>query len=211
MSASKYDNAFKRKVLLKEIDKKVALVKRDNYKKVVVNYLIDNDGEVFYSLPTNSWNEMLAPYRKGYNMIDCADRLNESKYRKAKKVRDKITSLVLSNTALFITLTFNDKTMAKTDTEKRRRLVQRYLKQNCNEYVANIDFGKTNGREHYHAVVSDTLCLQSWFKYGSIDVMHIRPFESSPKALSKYITKLTNHALKVGSIAPRLIYSRNTI
>lgn len=211
MSRCKYDNAFKQKVLIKEIDKQVALIKRDNYKKVVNCVLVDNDGECFYSLPSNSWDDMMRPYRKGYNMIDCAERLNESKYRKAKKVRDKITDLVLNHNALFITLTFNDKTMSKTNADKRRRLVQRYLKENCKEYVSNIDFGKLNGREHYHAVVSNDLQLKGWFKYGSIDVEHIKPFETSTKKLSKYITKLTNHALKVGAVAPRLIYSRNTL
>lgn len=211
MSASKYDNAFKQKVLLNKIDEKVAKIKSDNYHKTALKYYLDCYGEIYSIVPIGTWHEMIRPYRDGYNPIDCADRLNESKYRKAKKVRDKITDLVLSRSALFITLTFNDKTMAKTDTEKRRRLVQRYLKANCKKYVANIDFGKTNGREHYHAVVSNDLVLSNWFKYGSIDVMHVKPFESSPKALSKYITKLTNHALKVGSVAPRLIYSRNTI
>lgn len=212
MSVSKYDNAFKQKVLLKEIDKQVARCKRDNYKKVSTTYYIDEeDGEVLYSLSCDSYRKMIAPYRKGYNLIDCADRLNESKYRRAKKVRDKITKLVLSNNAIFITLTFNDKTLSKTDTDKRRRLVQRYLKANCKEYVANIDFGGLNGREHYHAIVSKELVLQNWFKYGSIDIERVRPFDNSYKRLSRYITKLTNHALKVGAIAPRLIYSRNTL
>lgn len=211
MSKSKYDNAFKQKVLMKEIDKQVASIKRDNYHKTTTNILTTEFGEVFYAVPSNSWVDMMRPYRKGYNMIDCADRLNESKYRKAKKVRDKITALVLTGNALFITLTFNDKTMAKTDRNKRRRLVQRYLKDNCSNYVANIDFGKLNGREHYHALVSNDLCLKDWFKYGSIDVEHVKPYETSTKKLSKYITKLTNHALKVGAVAPRLIYSRNTL
>lgn len=144
-------------------------------------------------------------------MIDCADRLNESKYRKSKKVRDKISKLVLSDNAIFITLTFNDNTLSKTSVLTRRRYVARYLKQNCKEYVANIDFGGLNGREHYHAVVSKDIDFKKWHKFGAINAERVRPLEDSPKRISRYITKLTNHALKVGAIAPRLIYSRNTI
>lgn len=211
MGASKYTNAFKQKVLLKGIDKQVAECKRNNYKKIVNICVVDNDGEVFPFAFSNCWEDMILPYRKGYNFIDCADRLNESKYRKAKKVRDKITKLVLSNSAIFITLTFKDSVLSKTSDLTRRRYVARYLKENCREYVANIDFGALNGREHYHAVVSKDIDLSKWHKYGVINVERVRPLENSTTRISRYITKLTNHALKVGAIAPRLIYSRNTI
>ena len=211
MSVSKYSNNFKQKVLQLGVDVRLAKIKRDNYKKVSFKAYIDCDGEITCFMPFNKYNEMMKQYRNYYNYIDCADRLIESRYRKAKTVRDKISALVMSGNAIFITLTFNDKTLSKTDAQKRRRLVQRYLKSNCREYVANVDFGKLNGREHYHALVSNDLDLSKWFKYGSIDIEKVRPYEDSPKRLSKYITKLTNHALKVGAVAPRLIYSRNTI
>lgn len=68
-------------------------------------------------------------------------RLNESKKRKASKVKDKIHELVMNNNAIFITLTFNNDTLAKTSAITRRRYVARYLKANCDKYVANIDFG----------------------------------------------------------------------
>lgn len=208
MSCSKYDNAFKQKVLLNEIDKQVAIIKRENYKKESLTHYVDEFGAVFCSVPTNCWREMIAPYRNGYNLIDCADRLLESKYRKAKKVRDKITNLVLTNSAIFITLTFKDSVLSKTSDLTRRRYVARYLKENCKEYVANVDFGALNGREHYHAVVSKDVDLSKWYRYGAIQVERVRPLEDSTKRISRYISKLTNHALKVGCVAPRLIYSR---
>lgn len=211
MSVSKYDNAFKQKVLLKGIDKQVADIKRDNYKKVFNKNYFDNDGELVFTLPFNRYDDMLSKYKNGYNLIDCADRLIDSKYRKAKKVRDKISKLVLTNNAIFITLTFNNDTLSKTSVLTRRRYVARYLKQNCKEYVANVDFGALNGREHYHAIVSNDIVFSNWYKYGAINVERVRPLEDSTKRISRYITKLTNHALKVGAIAPRLIYSRNTI
>lgn len=210
MGISKYDNAFKQKVLLKEIDKKVANVKRDNYYKVVRHYVVDDVGVVPYFYDVNEYNRMLAPYRDGYNMIDCADRLLESRYRITKRVREKITDLVLTNKAVFITLTFNDKTLSKTNDLTRRKYVARYLKRYCKEYVANVDFGGLNGREHYHAVVSSDIVLNEWYRYGAIKVERVRPLENSSARISRYITKLTNHALKLGAVAPRLIYSRLT-
>lgn len=211
MSLSKYDNAFKQKVLLKGIDKQVANIKRDNYKRITKKDYFDVNGELLYSLELNSYDDMISKYRKGFNFIDCADRLNESKYRKAKKVRDKITKLVLTDNAIFITLTFNNDTMSKTSALTRRRYVSRYLKENCSNYVANIDFGALNGREHYHAIVSRDIDFTNWYKIGAINVERVRPLENSSTRISRYITKLTNHALKIGAIAPRLIYSRNTL
>lgn len=212
MGISKYDNNFKQLVLLKGIDKQVAQVKKQLYhdnKRIVV----DNDGIVTfdYSIGYSLYLSQLSKYSQGYNLIDCADRLLESKYRKTHRVKNKISHLIISNNAIFITLTFNDKTLSKTDALKRRRLVQRYLKENCKEYVANVDYGGKKGREHYHAVVSQDIVFDNWYKYGAINVERVRPCEDSPSRISKYITKLTNHALKVGAIAPRLIYSRHTI
>lgn len=209
MGISKYDNAFKQETLFKGYDKKVALLKRNSYKANKIG-VVSPDGEItsfYYHL---FWDTLYDPYRNGYNHFDCAVRINESKQRKACRVKKKIADLVINCNAVFITLTFNDKTLAKTDTEKRRRLVQRYLKSNCKEYVANIDFGALNGREHYHAVVSNDINFEPWYKYGVINAERVRPYEDSNKRLARYITKLTNHALKVGAIAPRLIYSRST-
>ena len=209
MGLSKYDNAFKQKVLVNGIDKKVAEIKRTTYKASKVG-IVAPDGEISSFYLRNDWVDMYEPYRKGYNLIDCAVRLNESKQRKSCRVKEKIAHLVINSNAIFITLTFTDKTLAKTTPLQRRRLVQRYLKANCKEYVANVDFGALNGREHYHAVVSNDIVFHAWHKYGVINAERVRPYEDSNKRLSRYITKLTNHALKIGAIAPRLIYSRST-
>ena len=212
MGVSKYDNAFKQKVLVKEIDKKVANVRRNTYKQVVKKVIADDNGEIVSQLFTSAFNEMYEPYRKGYNEIDCAVRLNESKYRKAKKVREKIVDIVLNDKAVFITLTFTDKVLAETSAETRRRYVARYLKQFANKYVANIDFGvdkRYTEREHYHAVCDSTIDFTKW-AYGRINAERIHNHDYNLQAVSKYITKLTNHALKVEGVQPRLIYSRNT-
>lgn len=209
MSKAKYDNHFKQRVLLQNIDKKVAEVRRLNINKTIRHHLIDREtGERLTYYDVNAFEAQAKKYRKGFNEIDCAIRLNDSKYRKAKKVRDKIEKLVESGNAIFVTLTFTDITLQNTTIETRRRYVSRYLKANAKNYVANIDFGAQNGREHYHAVVDKDINFNDWYKYGAIKVERVRSTTGDLFRVSKYVTKLTNHALKVEGLQPRLIYSR---
>lgn len=141
--------------------------------------------------------------------LDCAYRLNESKYRKAKKVRDKISKIVYSGQAIFVTLTFSDDTLKNTSQATRRRYVARYLKSQCCNYAANIDYGSQNGREHYHAIVDKKLDHNLWSCYGAINFKQVRNTHGDVMGVSKYISKLTNHALKNKGLQPRLIYSRD--
>lgn len=208
MSASKYDNAFKQNVLLEGIDKQVAKTKREEYKKSIEKVIDDNG--IVETIMVNGCYYDFIDYCKNVPVLDCAMRLNESKYRKAKKVRDKISELVLSGKAIFITLTFTDNTFAKTSVITRRRYVARYLKANSKNYVANIDFGAIKGREHYHALVDNDIDFTKWHKYGAIKVERVKTSESDLSRVALYVSKLTNHALKVGENAPRLIYSRST-
>lgn len=97
----------------------------------------------------------------------------------------------------FVTLTFNDDTMEKTSEKTRRQYVSRYLDKNCRDYYANIDFGEQNQREHYHAVVSDTLVLEDWHKHGAIHIKRIRKGKKDVRKIATYIRKLANHANKV--------------
>ena len=54
---------------------------------------------------------------------------------------------------MFLTLTFDEDSLKNSSSESRHNWVKRFLKRNFNCYVANIDFGKTTQREHFHAVV----------------------------------------------------------
>lgn len=99
--------------------------------------------------------------------------------------------------------------MNSTSEETRRKYVRRFLKENCICYVANKDFGARNGREHYHAVVllKSKINYSKW-NYGSINGQKIRLNGTSDVRLSKYIAKLTNHAIKETCKRNALIYSR---
>lgn len=119
--------------------------------------------------------------------------------------------MLVSGNCLFLTLTFNDETLKDTSADTRRQYVRKYLKQfNC-KYVANIDFGKENHREHYHAVIcADKIDLSSWRIHGNINVERVRNrnIERDNTRLSKYICKLSNHAIKETTKRSSLIYSR---
>lgn len=203
---SKYDKQFKIQILDTNLCKKVDIAKYRAFLCSDYYETFNNDGEIVFTTAINELMKII----KNDKSLECAFLLNESRKRKTKKVRDKITDLVLSGNAIFLTLTFNDKTLLKTSQETRRRYVARYLKDNCVKYVANIDFGAKNGREHYHALVPNDIDLSSWHQYGAIHCERVRTDDNDLKRISKYITKLTAHALKVCSNT-RLIYSRDTI
>lgn len=209
MSRSKYDNEFKALVLRNNIISQIK-AKRKELCPLVPLDMDEDTGEIFKAVFAYSleWGEYCSRIKK-ISYGDCALRIMESKRRTTKRIKDKVRAFVLSGNALFVTLTFNEKTLNNTTAEQRRRLVQRYLKSNCKKYVANIDFGKERGREHYHAVCSCDLSFPDWHKYGAIMIEKVDKTEDDNIRVAKYINKLTNHALKMYAVTPRLIYSRN--
>lgn len=138
-------------------------------------------------------------------------KINHASYERTKRLKERIESMLLNGSCLFLTLTFNDDTLNNTTQKERRIFVSRYLKSfNC-RYVANIDFGFKNHREHYHAVINtDRVNYTLWNKYGAINGEKIRnrDIESDKTKLAKYICKLSNHAIKETTNRSCLIYSR---
>lgn len=152
----------------------------------------------------------------GEEVARVARNIVSSQYKKYKRVRDRTTDIIVTSSAVFLTLTFSDETLAKTSEKTRREYVRKYLKTQSTEFVANIDYGTKNEREHYHAIIyapNQKIDLAPWKKRGFIFAEKIR-FKDSEKRLAKYIAKLTRHALKESTKrkthCPRLIYSRHT-
>lgn len=159
--------------------------------------------------------------------------LNRSKWNKTQRVRDRIAEYLLTGKAFFITLTFTDEVLGKTTEQTRRRYVSRALKDSCVVYVANVDYGTKNQREHYHACVvpkptrlvswkshlknyKDVPDLRQWEQdYGFIDIKKVGSTEKDLKRVPRYIAKLSAHAVKrstlQGGQTPRFIYSRNAL
>lgn len=139
-----------------------------------------------------------------------AERVYDANKHQVSRVKKRIVQmLTTSKHCVFLTLTFRDDVLASTTSETRRQYVRKFLKQYSNHYVANIDYGGKNGREHYHAVVDERIDPNSWV-YGNLDVKKVRynPESKSPVKLAKYVAKLTNHAIKETTKRCHLIYSR---
>lgn len=139
-------------------------------------------------------------------------RVNKASYSRRSRLQKRIENM-LSNAlecSYFLTLTFNDKVLENTSKDTRRQYIRKLLKSTCSSYVANIDFGKHNHREHYHAVVTTNIDLNDYKgfdKYGFVCVQPIRQVTDSSK-LAKYVVKLTNHAIKETVQRNYTIYSR---
>ena len=151
-------------------------------------------------------------------LIDCyglkgfkaMEQINEAYKKRVYRLRQNIYGIVTDNQLpVFLTFTFTDDVIATTNEHTRRRYVTRFLKKHCKQYIANIDFGTANEREHYHAVVSNKVDFSAWRKYGTLNGEIIAKTKDSIRALPKYISKLTNHAIKDTTKTTRIIYSRD--
>lgn len=118
---------------------------------------------------------------------------------------------------VFLTLTFNDEFLDTNNADSQRQAVRRYLSSQTIYYVANVDYGAKNGRRHYHAValIDGKIDFKPWHdKCGAIHCEQIGNSlkdKSQAYRISKYITKLANHAYKDGTLnLERLIYARKS-
>ena len=130
-----------------------------------------------------------------------------------QRLRKRITSLI-TKPCLFLTFDFSDNDFKFTTEAQRRKAISSFCRKQCTSYVANIDFGKKNGREHYHAIVqTDNINFEDfvfkkykfegWVKYEKVWTVN-----DSAERMSKYITKLTRHAVKTTTKRYRIIYSK---
>lgn len=181
----------------------------------------------FFNHDTTGLEDFLDCY--GETAYKACKNLDASRRKKVSKARKKIGKSVKTGRAYFVTLTFRDEVLAKTSAKTRRRYVSRFLKEKCDRYVANIDYGSKKEREHYHAIVEpyfwifetyenglrtyhDMPDFREWNKYGYFSVEAVGDSEEDLTKVAKYTAKLSAHAVKEttlkGESTPRLIYSR---
>lgn len=148
-------------------------------------------------------------YAKKYPRLwHLCEQLYSSHNAKCNRVKDKIESILYDEfgnlrDCLFVSLNFKDSVLASTSQETRRKYVRRFLKSQYDNYVANIDFGAMNGREHYHSVFGGSFVNPHAWPYGNVDFEHIR---KTPEKIAYYINKLTYHSVK--DTTGYVIYSR---
>lgn len=153
----------------------------------------------------------------GKDIARVTKNMNDGKRKRFKRCRTRVEEMVLEGNAWFVTLTFSDKTLNSTSHNTRRQYVRRNLQKHFEIYVANVDYGSKNEREHYHALIrcehDPTNEIKAfWDKYGFSKVQHVGTTEDDAKKTIKYVVKLTRHALKEttqkGQSTDRVIYSR---
>lgn len=88
----------------------------------------------------------------GLEIARVCKNLNVSEFKRYKKVLKRMKKYCEGGRAIFATLTFKSKALTRKY-QTRRVNVARCCKAFSDCYVANIDFGDKNGREHYHALM----------------------------------------------------------
>lgn len=137
------------------------------------------------------------------------ERINHAHLERNLRLKKRIRLIFKFKEVKFITLTFTDEILAKTSQETRKKYVKRYLNSFAFDYVANIDYGSLNGREHYHAVVGyDILLTTPKWEYGFSYIQNVTKCEKTDEILAKYVSKLTNHAIKNTTKGNKIIYAR---
>lgn len=227
------DYNFKAQVLASDLPQKVNQIE----KAIFAHDWLEETGEIIpstldYDTALKLRCFLLQQDEKAYNE---ALKINRARYKRISRLQKKIGSMLRqSDTVIFVTLTFSDETLQNTTKETRRRYVASYLSQFSDNYVANIDFGAKNKREHYHAVIDTEIDLKLWQQNGHILAEYVQALDDrkkrktvpkryanltpeeqalkmaidDEKRLSKYIAKLTNHAIKETAKGSRIIYGR---
>lgn len=169
---------------------------------------------VFLNRLKHIYNDNAALYGLTEDQFKACTQLRDSKKKTWSRLGLHIAWLFkrYPEKVYFLTLTFNDRSMG-FKAEYRRDLVGRTLNAHCEDYIANVDYGKLNEREHFHAVVVANDIVEEerdgkkrfvspWLdeyasKYGyyKVEIVGITPEDTSK--LSRYIAKLCNHSIKV--------------
>lgn len=210
----KIDYVFKSKVLRDNEDLLKSYVSSKKYDYVISEF--NNYGVVSPSLDYHKRHNTLTYHQliedcRSKNLLkelkECI-KIDHSRNARVYRLRKRVSDILHTGNALFLTLTFTDKTLESTNDKQRRRYVREFLARfNC-LYVGNVDYGKDNHREHYHALIALDKVNTHLYKYGALNVRKVRIRDGADSKISKYIAKLTNHAIKETTKRSALIYSR---
>lgn len=136
----------------------------------------------------------------------CLREISAYNSRKSR-LRQRVSAMIVSGPCLFLTFTWNNESMVSSTPATRKRAVKKFLGSYSDSFVANIDFGRLNCREHYHAIIRvDSVDPKRWI-YGNLDFERVKNIsESTAGRMSTYVTQLAGHSIK--DSAGGIIYSR---
>lgn len=142
------------------------------------------------------------------------ERLLCARYMKVSRIKKRIVFLLSRfKYCYFCTFTFDNNYLSRTDRTKKD-LIKHTINNFSSDvkYILNIDYGKKTEREHYHAIVctNNSLNFRSYLKkyypfLSGADL--INNSKDDFIRLSKYINKLTNHAIKSTVKNSRIYYN----
>lgn len=201
----KPDYAKKARVIqsgLPNIEKKIS-------KAFYADWKLHTDGEIIkthYNIETADYLQSFYLQNDPENYAE-AHKINVASYKRKQRLRKRLSQFLEDGRCCFLTLTFNDDILDHTSEQTRRDYIRKFLKSFGVPYVANKDFGKDFGREHYHAVIQKSRIDLKKYNYGFIFAETIRSASDRNK-LSSYLDKLTNHAIKETTRRSVILYSR---
>lgn len=215
MKREKRDPNYELKVLAIDYDEKYHIM--DVLSSLdKINYQIDN-GILSHEVLTKGYGRFLLGEIDKLNefnpyLLDECIRIRNADKQRKRRLRSRIQSYFdEAETVVFVSLEFND-FLERSSSDYRRKVVRDFLASFAESYCANIDFGKRNGREHYHALVTCRVPKERLFfwreNYGSINCKLVHKDIEDKARLASYIAKLTNHAMKNTTNRVHLIYSR---
>lgn len=141
-------------------------------------------------------------------MLKAVSNNSESRYKRVKRLNRRLKYMfAFGEVLIFCTLTFSEEALQKTKPETRKQYVKRWCEENSSAWIANIDFGDQNEREHYHVLVVGWQIPTTWI-YGKANFKVVPPYESDSVRVTKYISKFQNHAIKDSTRSQKVMYSR---
>lgn len=158
----------------------------------------------------------LRAFRKGiqFNKNDEFEKILSARYMKVSRIKKHLVWQIVSRKYLyFLTFTFDDVLLSKCQRTKRDLIKNCMLSFDDDVlYILNIDYGKKNEREHFHALLatdnsSDLICHIRKYYSCRFKVQKVDICGDDIKRLSKYINKLSNHCKKDSTYNKRIVYN----
>lgn len=151
-----------------------------------------------------------------YNYIDLnfynkIINFNRNLSAKKRRCRAKLNEMCKNfHYVYFMTYQLYDDVLALKD-ETQKKLVSKWLKGKSDMYVLNIDYGAEKGRKHFHAVfgTNDKIPYKSLESNITLELIPNRLDDK--ERISKYITKLSAHAVKLSTKNQRLTYWKRKV
>ena len=154
------------------------------------NYIVEDIKGVIYI------NIALQELKKNNYKYDEVNKIINSYNGKRRRIKKRISKMNKNN-IWFGTYTIEDKYMNKNHTRKLKEILK------GKNFIINSDYGDKNKRLHYHAIIESEEEPTTW-SYGFCKFIKVK--NNNKEALSKYLTKLTNHTIK--KTTDKIIYSR---